>query len=333
MNLNLSLQSLAADATARSAGPLARCEVANFRWEEAISDDRADQYNDFVDEATSHSAWRAAHKDYLTSFTHVAKDSPICAEAFLSVNDQAHLSENLDNTYLLRLESLRGFETQPLMANTFHQFWERFFNSPKDLRKSNLPDAAENLRGEFVRLWNDSIRLQGRPMFAAFLNDFGGNLDAVIKTGWQYSLRDRLGLSYLLGSAQQPLPVALMCFELDEVRQTRQMAAKKGATASFARPTVLDSEMSAAFVPAPLFDGGESYGHTLDLAGSSVPESFSPELLTYPIQYLPHHIKALGFITRGHALIEESSWIPARNRHVQGLQQRPDCADFGEILA
>lgn len=332
MNLNPLLTSLATDAAAQSAGPVARCEVANFRWEEAISAARAAQYNEFADQATSHAAWRAEHKAYVASYTHVAKDSPICAEAFLPVNSDAQLLENLDDKYLLRLESFRRFEARPLIADTFRQFWERFFNYPKDLVKSTPSEADKSLADEFFRLWNDQIRLQSRPMFAAFLDDFGGNLSQFIKTGWPHILRDRLGLSYLTGTPQQPLPVALMCYRLDEVRQARQMASKKGATASFSRPTVLDAEMSAAFVPAPLFTGGESYGHTLDLSSSADSASFSPELLTYPIDYLPRHIKALGFITQGHALMDDASWLPARNRHVQGLRQRPECADFGEIL-
>ena len=333
MNLSPSLQPLATDAAAKPAGPITRCEMANFRWEEAVSDERAAQYNDFVGEVDSHSAWLAEHKGQVTAYTHVAKDAPVCAETFLPVNALAHLREDLDNNFLLRLESFRGFETQPLMTAAFQQFWQRFFNSQKDLLKPNLSETDENLCGEFVRLWNNSIRLQSRPMFATFLNDFGGNLPDLINTDWPHDLRDRLGLSHFVGSPDAPIPVALVCYELDDVREAREMAVRKGAIASFARPTVLDSEMSAAFVPAPLFEGGETYGHTLDLTDTSVQNSFSPELLTYPIEYRRQHIKALGFITRGHALLDESQWLPARNRHVQALQQLPDCADFGEILA
>jgi len=110
------------------------------------------------------------------------------------------------------------------------------------------------------------------------------------------------------------------------------MAAKKGAVASFARPTVLDGEMSAAFMPAPLLPRGKSYGHTLDLSCTDVPATFSPELLTFPIEYQPRHIKALGFISRPHALQQDEDILAARNRHVQGLQSLPDCGDFGEVL-
>ena len=332
MILSPLLQPIATDITARSTGPLARCEAANFRWEEAISDKRAAQYNEFADQATSHAAWRAEHKAYVVSYTHVAKDSPICAEAFLPVNSDAQLLESLDDKYLLRLESFRGFETQPLVADTFRQFWQRFFNYPKDLARSTPSEADKTLCDEFCRLWNEEIRLQSRPMFATFLDDFGGNLSQFIKTDWPHILRDRLGLSHLTGTPLQPLPVALMCYRLNEVREARQTASRKGATASFSRPTVLDSEMSAAFVPAPLFSGGESYGHTLDLSSGTVSATFSPELLTYPIDYLPRHVKALGFITQAHALMDDASWLPARNRHVEGLRQRPECADFGEML-
>lgn len=171
-------------------------------------------------------------------------------------------------------------------------------------------------------------------MFATFLNNFGGNLNELIKTDWPHILRDSLGLTtYLPITADKSLPVALMCFTLDEVRQARALATKKGAVASFARPTVLDTEMSAAFIPAPLLPGGASYGYTLNLANTDIPAQFSPELLTFPIDYQPKHLKALGFITRPHALQDDQAQLAARNRHVQGLRTWSGCADFGEVLA
>ncbi len=219
------------------------------------------------------------------------------------------------------------------MADIANNFWQRFYNLLKDLRKDNLSDDSEALRTDFVEQWNKQ-RIQARPMFATFLNNLeGGNLDKLIKSDWPHILRDCLGLTHWPSTAGKPLPVALMCYTLDEVRQARAMATKKGAVASFARPTVLDSEMSAAFIPAPLLPGGKSYGHTLDLANTAVPGAFNPELLTFPIEYQPRHIKALGFISRPHALQKDEDILAARNRHVQGLQCLPDCGNFGEVLA
>jgi hypothetical protein len=169
-------------------------------------------------------------------------------------------------------------------------------------------------------------------MFSGFLNDFGGNLEAFIKTDWPHILRDRLGLTHVSCTLGNPLPVALMSYTLDEVREARAIATKKGAVASFARPTVLDGEMNAAFVPAPLQTGGESYGYTLDLANDAIPTAFTPELLTFPIDYQPRHIKALGFITRPHVLQADTAMLVARNRHIQGLQAMPDFSSFGEVL-
>ncbi|MDP2762498.1 MAG: hypothetical protein Q8O64_19205 [Sideroxyarcus sp.] len=249
----------------------------------------------------------------------------------MAVNGQAHLSENLDNTFLLRLESVGHLFEQPLLSEIANNFWQRFFNSQKDLRKDKLSDSDEALRADFVAQWN-AQRTQARPLFATFLNDFGGDLPALVKTDWPHLLRDRLGLTHWPSTAGKPLPVALMCYTVDDVRQARSMATKKGAVASFTRPTVLDAEMSAAFISAPLLPGGESYGYTLDLASTEVPDTFTPELLTFPIEYQPRHIKALGFISRGHALQEDEVILAARNRHVQGLQQLPGCVSFGEVL-
>jgi len=332
MNLSPYIQPLASDAVASSSGAAARCAAANFRWEQAVSDARAEEYSSYVGEVSKHEAWKAEHKGYVGSFVHVAKDLPRSSECFMAVNGQAHLDEQLSNSYLLRLESVGHLLENPLLSTIANAFWDRFYNSPKDLRKDKLSDDSEALRTDFVEQWNKQ-RIQARPMFATFLNNFeGGNLDKLIKSDWPHILRDRLGLIDKPGPMGKPLAVALMCYTLDEVRQVRAMATKKGAVASFARPTVLDGEMSAAFIPAPLLPGGKSYGHTLDLANTEVPATFSPELLTFPIEYQPRHIKALSFISRPHALQSDEDILAARNHHVQGLQRLPDCGNFGEVL-
>ena len=333
MNLSHPLHQLASDAIASPAGEAVRCAAANFRWERAVSEGRATEYNAYVGDVATHKDWKAEHKGYLGSYVHVPNDLPRSSECFMAVNGQAHLNEQLDNTFLLRLESIGHLFDHPLVSDVADKFWQRFFNSQKDLRKNSLPDSAEALRTEFVAQWN-AQRTQARPLFATFLNSFFcGNLETLVKNDWPHRLRDRLGLTHWLSTAGKPLPVALMCYTVDEVRQARSLATKKGAVASFTRPTVLDGEMSAAFVPAPLLPGGESYGYTLDLASAEIPETFTPELLTFPIEYQAKHIKALGFITRGHALQEDQAMLAARNRHVQGLQHLPDCDSFGEVLA
>lgn len=333
MNLSPHLQPLASDSVASPVGAAIRCAAANFRWEHTVSEGRATEYNTYVGDVDTHKDWKAEHKGYLGSFVHVAKDLPRSSECFMAVNGQAHLNEHLDNTYLLRLESIGQLFDQPLLSSIATDFWQRFFNSQKDLRKNKLSDSDEALRTEFVAQWN-AQRTQSRPLFTTFLNDFGGDLAALVKTDWPHILRDRLGLTHWPSMAGKSLPVALMCYTMDDVRQARLMATKKGAVASFTRPTVLDAEMSAAFIPAPLQPGGQSYGYTLDLAsGTVIPKTFTPELLTFPIEYQPRHIKALGFISREHALQEDEAIFSARNRHVQGLQRLPGCVSFGEVLA
>ena len=332
MNLRDQLNQLASDHTVAPAGTVMRCSMANFRWETAVSEGRADDYGDYVGEVASHKDWQAEHKSYLSSSVHIAKDQPLCAESFMAVNGTAHINEHLDNAFLLRLEALDGLFSKPLLSEVVTSFWQRFFNSQKDLRKPKLSDADEALRAEFTKQWN-AHRTQARPQFATFLNAFGGNLDALAKQDWPHLLRDRLGLTHWPREADKPLPVALICYTVDEVRQARLRAVSKGAAASFSRPTVLDTEFSAAFIPAPLLSGGESYGYTLDLAGdASDSNALVPELLTFPVEYEPKHIKALGFITRPHALQADEKFLPARNLHVQRLRSLPGCESFGEVL-
>jgi len=310
-----------------------RCAVANFRWETAVSEERADDYGDYVGVVASHKDWRAEHKSYLSSSVHIAKDQPRCAESFMAVNGTAHINEQLDNAHLLRLEALDGLFNKPLLSGVAASFWQRFFNSQQDLRrKAKLSDADEALREEFTYLWNDH-RTQARPQFATFLNAFGGDLAALTKQDWPHMMRDRLGLTHWPSEADKSLAVALVCYTVDEVRQARLRAAKKGATASFSRPTVLDTEFSAAFIPAPLLPGGESYGYTLDLTNDVTnANTLMPELLTFPIEYEPKHIKALGFITKPHALHDDKALLSARNHHVQRLRALPGCESFGEVL-
>ncbi|MDX9706595.1 MAG: hypothetical protein RBT86_03345 [Azospira sp.] len=333
MNLSEPLQPLVQDKVAAETGPTMRCVMANFRWESAVSDDRAKEYANDVGAVAAHKEWQAEHKNYLSNAVHIAKDLPRCAESFMARNGLAQLDENLDDTYLLRLEGLDGLFNRPLTAQAANDFWHRFFRSQKDLRKPKLSDADEALRAEFTKQWNEH-RTQARPLFATFLNAFGGNLEALTKQDWPHMLRDRLGLTHWPREADKPLPVALVCYTVEEVRQSRLLAGKKGADASFSRPTVLDVEFSPAFIPAPLRPGGESYGYTLDLTNAGRPDTgaLTPELLTFPLEYKPEHVKALGFISRPHVFQEEQAYLPARNRHVQGLRALPDCTAYGEVL-
>lgn len=333
MNLSETLQSLAQDGAAAANGVSMRCVMANFRWESAVSDERAEDYASDVGAVTTHQDWRAQHKSYLDSAIHIAKDLPRSAESFMACNRLAQLNEHLDDTFLVRLEALDGLFNQPLVAHAANSFWQRFFRSQKDLRKPKLPDGDEALRTEFTKQWN-AHRTQARPLFATFLNDFGGNLEALTKQDWPHLLRDRLGLTHYPREANKSLPVALLCYRVQEVRDARLLAGKKGAEASFSRPTMLDAEFSPAFIPAPLRSGGESYGYTLDLANAGIPDAsaLTPELLTFPLEYKPQHIKALGFISRPHAFQDDDAYLPARNRHVQGLRTLPDCEAYGEVL-
>jgi len=329
MKLNTRLSQLAADA---DENPAWRCEKANFRWDEAVSSNRSHEYNTYVDEPHSYKEWRAEHNNYLKTFVQIPRDFPRSCESFTAMNSDAHLREDMDDTLLVRLESLGRVIANPLIAELAEIFWLRFYHSQNDLTKTSLPHSVENLLVSFVAQWNE-LRTQTRPLFATFLNDFGGDLKALIKSDWPHILRDRLGLTHWPGAEDKDLPVALMCYKVSEVREARLLAAKKGAVASFTRPTVIDAEMSSAFIPAPIHQGEKSYGYTLDL---SSPEQatgiFTSEILNFPIEYQPHHIKALGYITRKHILTDQQKILEARNSHIKNLQDYTGRTNFGEVL-
>lgn len=135
MKLSPSLLALASDHAASPAGPAARCEAANFRWEQAVADKRADDYNDYVGPVATHKDWKAEHKGYVTHAVHIAKDLPRCAESFADCNRQAHLNEGMDNTFLLRLELIEQMFSQPLLSGSPddipYRFWQRFLQIPE----------------------------------------------------------------------------------------------------------------------------------------------------------------------------------------------------------
>lgn len=122
MDLTPPLEYLASDTASAQVGPFFRFASANFRWEPAVSGQRAAEYGVYVGEVANHPDWKAEHKSYLNSFVQIAKDHPRSAECFMSVNDRAHLNEHLDNTYLLRLESLGYLLEQPLIADVAATF-------------------------------------------------------------------------------------------------------------------------------------------------------------------------------------------------------------------
>jgi hypothetical protein len=332
MNLSETLQSLAQDGAAAANGVSMRCVMANFRWESAVSDERAEDYSSDVGAVTTHQDWRAQHKSYLDSAIHIAKDLPRSAESFMACNRLAQLNEHLDDTFLVRLEALDGLFNQPLVAHAANSFWQRFFLSQKDLRKPKLPDGDEALRTEFTKQWN-AHRTQARPLFATFLNDFGGNLEALTKQDWPHLLRDRLGLTHYPREANKSLPVALLCYRVQEVRDARLLAGKKAQRpASVVPPCWMPS--FPRLHPRPLaFRWRELWLH----AGSGqrgysrrqCADARTPHL---SLEYKPQHIKALGFISRPHAFQADDAYLPARNRHVQGLRTLPDCEAYGEVL-
>lgn len=332
MDLKNSLQRLVDDNVVKATDCSMRSPVANFRWEPSVSVDRANDYNDFLSDVETYREWKAEHKSYLSSSVHIAKDLPKSPDCFTEINAQAHIYEDLDDTYLIRLESLGYLLANDLVSDIADQFWNRYFRSQKDLLKTSFSLEEERLRQEFITQWNNT-RTESRPLFATFLNDFGGDLKMLIKQDWPHLLRDRLGLTHWPSMPDKALPVALVCYTLDDVRQAREKDIRKGATASFSRPTVLDAEMSAAFVPAPLTKQNQSYGYTLDLQCiNSIPDNFTPELLTYPIEYKSHHVKALGYINQSHELYKDDAILQARNFHIQGLQIFTGEENFGEVL-
>ena len=83
MKIPPKLALLSSDAQAIVSGVLARCEAANFRWEEGVSGARCQEYESFLDLQTSsaHKEGQAEHKGYVRDFVHLLEQMRICVDS------------------------------------------------------------------------------------------------------------------------------------------------------------------------------------------------------------------------------------------------------------
>lgn len=275
--------------------------------------------------------WKSEHNaEYYLAEVRVARQSPVAPHTFRPDNSLAQLGD-LDNASLIRVESLVRFQRSATSKLLFEAFWTRFFNYQKDM---NPPDPLRRdpLVDEFLRCWNEEQRIFDSPMFCSFLAEFG-ELSKLLKSDWPHDLRDRLGLAHLQPNLEA-IPVALMCYSVNDVREWLVANSTAPLASAFARPTALDGELSPVFHPVP-FPAATNYGYTLHLDAAADRRQFTPEILNARIDYQPRHIKALGWISRPHLLGNPpiaASLRSARNAHLTALQARCSRPDFGALL-
>ena len=308
----------------------------NVVWDESVAPNRTAQYLRYLAEVETAPDWKSEHDaEYYPSEVRVARQSPVAPHTFRPDNSLAQLGE-LDNAFLIRVESLVRFQRSAISRPSsgeplFEAFWTRFFNSQKDMNPAD-PLRRDPLVDEFLKCWNEEQRIFDSPMFCSFLAEFG-ELSKLVKSDWPHELRDRLGLAHLQPN-REAIPVALMCYSVNDVHEWLVANANAPWASAFARPTALDGELSPVFHPVP-FPAATNFGYTLHLDAAADRQQFTPEILNARIDYQPHHLKALGWISRPHALGNPpiaDSLRHARNAHLIALQARCSRADFGALL-
>ena len=279
----------------------------NCRFDERTSDQRWEAFEALLPAPSSIAweDWTKAYRLYLERMCNVPSTS--VPDTFLDANRNAWLEKLSENQSLVRMEML----IEPLQSSTLK------FHELKALVQSEGDDAGHVVRF-FLEAWNQ--RRDARPTYAAFADEVQAELD---QDDWPHTLRDRLGLGHYIGTPNDPLPIAVMRYSLQEV-----LAAQTSAIGSaVSLPTVLDGGMHEFFFPVPR---DHPYGATVHLA-PSLGATLTAEVVHCRIDYQEHHIYRLGEISR-RTEVDDARLRQVRDRHLYALREVTGRTDFGDAL-
>lgn len=239
-------------------------------------------------------------------------------DAFLDINQEAWLLAITPDQEVVRLEAL----DRPLAS-----IWNTNLDSLQSLLSASAsqPDAKKTVE-EYFDDWNRARDC--RPSFAAFLDEVKAEVE---EDDWPHRLRDRLGLGHYSPEHGTRIPVALMCYTLQEAFNVK---ARTSIPSAFALPTVLDGGMHPYFFPVPR---EHPYGATLHLA-DGLADLICAEILHCRIEYRPKHLRKLGWIERPHnfhatTADRDARLRSARDLHLLQLRIVSGCEDFGAEMA
>jgi hypothetical protein len=149
-------------------------------------------------------------------------------------------------------------------------------------------------------------RLPQRPVFAGFLEDVQHAFEPGLAVSDMLAeLRDRFGLAHYDPDVVGPVPLAVFRYPVSAV--PRIVGAMDPLLAA---PTVLESGMSAAFLPSP---AGSRLGTAVDLSATS--RTPAREVIHLAFRYRPDHLVAVGEVTDPPAVDLKA----ARARHLRTL--------------
>lgn len=278
-----------------------RSAADNIWFEQRVSAERQEVFEQEANGAASPVELRRAHADYWGEFVRVDEDVP---HTFMATLNPASLGSIDEAQAIVRIEAL----TRPLTQHGIS------FNELKQAHTANEAAVID----AFLATWNTSSMRDWRPAFAAFKDEV---VDDLAKLEWPSRLRDRLGLAHY-DCAAGPIPVALMEYTVAEVKA----AASSTVSSAFTAPTVLDSGPWPYFFPAPL---ELCCGRTMALYEVLDDKELLAEVLHFRIEYKREHLVRLDEILLPPRAFDLRG---LRNHHLLALHIAAGRDDFGEDI-
>ena len=288
----------------------------NYRFEERVSSQRQQDYENTLSDVTDFAAWDRWHRnDYLWKAIH-----RLVPETFTAINAAAaHAGDIAPYQDLLRVEGLEhalGEMKCPVDELATVLAVARGDAKPDRYTKAEALDKLLDLCDQL----NDNP-FSVRPRFAGFLQDVEDSLDL---PDWPNQVRDRFGLGHY-AAAGSPIPIVLMRYPVKDVLDS--LATLADVAHPVCMPTVLDTQFSQCFVPAPR---ELPYGRTLDLANDADCMRKIAEILHPRLEYRPEHVFKIGVITTGLDTLDKLGLAALRANHFTCLQLDSERYDFGQ---
>lgn len=289
----------------------------NYRCDERASPQRQQAYETALGEVADFAAWNLWHRN-----THLqqAIHRPL-PETFTAANAAAAHAGSLDARQdLLRLETLE-YALGP-MGSTVDELATalavaRGKEKSAHYSKTEAEDALQALCDQL-----NANPYGVRPRFAGFFQDVEDSLEL---PDWPNQVRDCFGLGHYAASSGAPIPVVLLRYPVKDVLE--MVKNQPEAVHPICMPTVLDTEFSQFFVPAPR---ELPYGRTLDLADDAHCQRKIAEILHPRLEYRPGHVCKIGVITTGLDILNRRGLAALRENHITCLQLDSERYDFGQ---
>lgn len=277
----------------------------NFEFEERVSDARREDFEG-ADPAL---ALRALQDAYFKARVEGGPRADV-PTTFRAINDLALYEPDIEpNQKLVRLECV---------DKILIDIGASFATLKNALRPSSRDDAL------IAKVVDQRNCFRGaRPAFVARKSEVTGDIG---KPDWLMRLRNRLGLGHCSPLPGQRQAYALMEYFVKDVLDEWGRVRARGAVRPFAFPTVLETQGSEHFFPAPR-EAGSSF--TVDLTNGGPILAPIRELLHLRISYQAHHLVRVGELV---GPLPDIKLAAARDAHLDKMRRISGRADFGAYM-